>query len=83
MAVKRLEVIVQTTEVQDLVNAAQQVITWEVTVEVEGIEEPVLCATSSTHHRDALPLFGCDQLRSCSQTQGVFQQNRPEPALGE
>ena len=47
-------------EVQDLVNATQYVITRDVIVEVEAVEEPVLCATSSTHHRDVLPLPLCD-----------------------
>jgi hypothetical protein len=46
---------VQITEVQDLVDAPQQVIRRDLIVEVEGVQEPVLCATSSTHHRNAFP----------------------------
>jgi len=59
VAVERGEVLVQITEVQDLLNAAQQMITWDVIIKVEGVEESVLCTTSSTHHRDALRLPRC------------------------
>jgi hypothetical protein len=64
VAVERCEVLVQITKVQDPVDIAQQVIARDVIVEVEGVEELVLRATSLTHHRDALPPSGCDQLRS-------------------
>jgi hypothetical protein len=56
-------VLVQIPEVQSLVDASKQMIARDVIVEVEGVEELVLRATSLTHHRNDLPPPGCDQLR--------------------
>ena len=53
MAVERSAVAAQLAEVEEAVNAAQQVAARDVIVEIEGVEETVLVATSLTHHLDA------------------------------
>jgi hypothetical protein len=64
VAVEGSQVPTQITELQDPIDASQQVIPWDVIVQVEGVEELVLRAVSSTHHGDALLPSGCDQHRS-------------------
>jgi hypothetical protein len=63
VAVERREVLAQTTEVKNPVDAAKQVVARDVIVEVEGVEQLVLRAASLTHHRNAHPRLDCDQLR--------------------
>jgi len=76
MAVERREGAAQLSEVEDSIDAAQQVIARNVIVEIEGLEESVLPTTSLTHHLDALPSNGCHQHRPRSPNcQRVFQQN--------
>ena len=83
MAVEPREVLAQITEIKNLVDAAKQVTAWDVIVEIEAVEELVLRATSSTHHRDALLHIGCDQLRPSQPIcQRVFQRNRPGGVSG-
>jgi hypothetical protein len=53
----------QVTQVENSINAAQQVIAWNVIVEVEGVEEPVLSAASLTPSSRCTPSTGCHQLR--------------------
>ncbi len=73
VAVEGSQVFAQFAEFKNLVDAAKQVVARDVIVEVEGVEELVLRAASLTHHRDALPPPGCDQLRpSLPICQGSF-----------
>jgi hypothetical protein len=78
VAVERREMVAQFTEVEEAIDATQQVIAWHVIVKVEGADESVLVAASPTHHLDALPSSRCHQhSRGDVNCQGVFQQNRP------
>jgi hypothetical protein len=78
VAVERRELVAQFTEVEEAIDATQQVIAWHVIVKVEGAEESVLVAASPTHYLDALPSNRCHQHRRGDvNCQGVFQQNRP------
>jgi hypothetical protein len=55
VTVERLEVAPQLTEIEKAVNPAQQVIRWNVLIEVERVEESVLIAALCTHHQEVLP----------------------------
>jgi len=53
VAVERREVLAQLAEVEEAIDATQQMAARDVIVEVERVEESVLAATSLTHHVDA------------------------------
>ena len=53
MAVERREMVAQCAEVQEAIDAPQQVTARNSIVEIEGVEESVLPASSLTHHLDA------------------------------
>jgi hypothetical protein len=55
VAVERRKVGTQFAELEEAINATQQVLARDVIVEVEQVEEPVLAAALLTHHRDVLP----------------------------
>jgi hypothetical protein len=55
VTVKRLKVTPQLAEIEEVVNPAQQVIRWNVLIEVERVEESVLIAALGTHHQQVLP----------------------------
>jgi hypothetical protein len=45
--------VAQLAEIEEAIDATQQVTARNLIVEIEGVEEPVLAATSLTHHLDA------------------------------
>src|SRR5450755_72743 len=53
VAVERCEMAAQLAKLEEAIDATQQVAARNVIVEVEGVEESVLAATSVTHHLDA------------------------------
>lgn len=54
MAIERREVLAQTAEIEDPIDAPQEVILRNMIVKVERVEELVLHAALVTHHVDAL-----------------------------
>ena len=53
MAIERREVLAEIGEIEEPINAAQQVVCWNVRVEVEGIKQSVLVAAVLSHHAAA------------------------------
>lgn len=51
MAVVRREMPVQLAQVQELVNAAEQMVCWNVVLQVEGVEQRRLPDFLTSHHR--------------------------------
>ena len=56
VAVERGEMLTEIAEIEEAINAAEQVIRGNVCVEVEGIEQSVLCAALLSHHVAAISL---------------------------
>ena len=54
VAIEGGEVFAQFVEVEKSINAAQQMVGWNVIVEVEGIKQSLLTARLRTHHPDVL-----------------------------
>jgi len=54
MTVEGLEALTQLAKVEEAINSAQQVIRWDMLVEVEGVEKSVLIAALCTHHQEVL-----------------------------
>jgi hypothetical protein len=65
----------QLAGVEEAIDATQQVAARDVIVEIEGVEESVLAATSLTHHLDVSRR--CDGLKHKRERCLVLQQNRP------
>jgi hypothetical protein len=79
MAVKPEQVLAQLAEIEEALDAAQEVIGWDVVFEIEGIEQLLLCAARSPHHRIRLPWKASGQHNYFRRVFVlVFQQNRPE-----
>jgi hypothetical protein len=55
VAIKRSEIGVQIGQVEKLMNAAKQMIGWDVIVKVERVEQAVLIAAVVSHHLSNLP----------------------------
>ena len=50
MAIERCEVLTKLGEIEESINAAEQMICGDVRVEVEGIKQSVLVAAVLSHH---------------------------------
>src|SRR5687768_5820498 len=68
VTVERHEVPTQLGQIEETINAAQQMIRRHVIVEIEGIEQLLLRAACSTHHR-IRPL---ESVRAAYRYQGSF-----------
>ena len=53
VAVERRQVVVQLAQIEEAIDAAQQVAGWNVIIEIERVEKLVLAAALPTHHPDA------------------------------
>jgi hypothetical protein len=55
MAVIGFETLAQLAKIEKTIDLAQEVICWNVPIEIEGIEKSVLISALCSHHQEVLP----------------------------
>jgi hypothetical protein len=82
VAIEASEAATQFAQIEEPVDAAQQMVGWHMRIEVEGVEQLVLRTRLLTHHCDVPSSLACasdsGQRTSFSR---VFQQNRPRKVI--
>ena len=77
MAIKRSEIGAQIRQVEKLINAAKQMIGWNVVVKVERVEQAVLIAAVVSLLLESPLICSCHQYDQGPPSSRLFQQHRP------
>jgi hypothetical protein len=78
VAVERCQLSAQFSQIKNLIDAAQQMSSWDIVIKAEAVEQLVLCLRSLSHHLDAPSDVALNIGDGRRIARGVFQQNRPK-----